>query len=53
MILLFKRSFGCVLFEMTKLKRLFNHQNETLNFDVDNDLNHENIEPFFVSILKK
>ena len=53
MILLFKRSFGCVLFEMIKLERLFNHQNKTLNFDVDKDLNHENIESFFVPILKK
>ena len=50
---IFKRSFGCVLFEMTKLKRLFNQTNVIINFDVDEDLNQENIEPFFVSILKK
>jgi hypothetical protein len=40
---------------MIKLKRLFNSikTNEILNFDVEKDLNQENIEPFFVSILKK
>jgi serine/threonine protein kinase len=46
-------SFGCVLFEMIKLERLFKNTNEIIQFNVNQDLNDENIEDFFVKILIK
>ncbi len=51
-------SFGCVLFEMIKLRRLFDQKtkrdlnNRIYNFDPEKDIQQENIEPFFDSILK-
>jgi len=51
-------SFGCVLYEMIKLERLFNQKVSVLpmkicNFNVDKDLDDKNIDPFFLAILKK
>ena len=46
-------SFGCVLFEMIKLERLFKNTNEITVFDVDKNFKNENIEEFFLTILKK
>jgi serine/threonine protein kinase len=52
-------SFGCVLFEMIKLKRLFDQKTKNelfmkiFTFDVDKEFDQENIEPFFITILKK
>ena len=50
--------FGCVLFEMIKLERLFNQTNEKellnkiLDYNVDRDL-EKNIDKFFQNLLKK
>ncbi len=46
-------SFGCVLYEMVKLEKLFNNKNEILDFDADKNFANKSIEPFFVTILKK
>jgi hypothetical protein len=53
------RSFGCVLFEMIKLERLFKQKTEYFlmkeiaEFDVDKQLKDRNIEQFFSEILKR
>jgi hypothetical protein len=55
----FLRSFGCVLFEMIKLERLFKQKTEYLlmkeiaEFDVYKELKDKNIEQFFSEILKR
>ncbi len=55
----FSRSFGCVLFEMIKLERLFKQKTERLlmnaiaDFDADKELKDRNIEQFFSEILKR
>ena len=55
----FLRSFGCVLFEMIKLERLFKQKTERLlmnaiaDFDADKELKDRNIEQFFSEILKR
>jgi serine/threonine protein kinase len=50
-------SFGCVLYEMIKLEKLFNKENEIFEFDENLFeiclMFDKNIEPFFVTILKK
>jgi serine/threonine protein kinase len=52
-------SFGCVLFEMIKLRRLFDQKtkrelnNKIYSFDAEKDIQQANIEPFFDTILKK
>ena len=54
-------SFGCVLYEMIKLEKLFYQRGNTLllsiiSYDVDKDLilqNDKDIGPFFLAILKK
>jgi serine/threonine protein kinase len=54
-------SFGCVLYEMIKLEKLFNQRGNTLllkiiSYDVDKDQilqNDKDIGPFFLAILKK
>ena len=52
-------SFGCVLYEMIKLERLFNQNNETelinsiSRFEISTFLSNTDIEPIFVPILKK
>jgi serine/threonine protein kinase len=54
-------SFGCVLYEMIKLEKLFNQKGNAfllkiISYDVDKDLilqNDKDIEPFFLAILKK
>jgi len=51
--------FGCVLFEMIKLERLFNQINEQeltnriLEYNVDKDLTINKIDQFFQNLLKK
>ena len=50
--------FGCVLFEMINLKRLFNEtserklMNKISDYNVDRDLD-KNIDKFFQNLLKK
>ena len=50
-------SFGCVLYEMIKLERLFNQNTELINsissFEISTFLSNTDIEPIFVTILKK
>ena len=51
-------SFGCVLYEMIKLEKLFNQRGkaEIIIYDVDKDpilQNDKDIGPFFLAILKK
>ncbi len=41
-------SFGCVVFEMIKLKNLFKNTTEILKFDVNKDLNAEDFESEFL-----
>jgi serine/threonine protein kinase len=51
--------FGCVLFEMIKLERLFNEtseiklMNKISEYNVDKDLDNKNIDQFFKNLLKK
>ena len=52
-------SFGCVLYEMIKLEKLFKQttiialSKKIESFNVDKDLDDKNIDPFFLAILKK
>jgi len=46
-------SFGCVVFEMIKLERLFKNTSKIAEFDVNIELNAKNFDSFFFTILKK
>ena len=46
-------SFGCVVFEMIKLERLFKNTSKISEFDVNIELNAKNFDSFFFTILKK
>lgn len=53
------RSFGCIIYELFKLEKLFLTRNQDVlrlsiaNFDINRDLNTENIKPIFVRVLQK
>jgi serine/threonine protein kinase len=46
-------SFGCVVFEMIKLERLFKNTSKISEFDVNIELNAKEFDSFFFTILKK